>query len=85
LGHKARQQRALQFTYLADELGHILETRPVGGLSDSSWDSVLTPMRKPPRPLHIDTAEKQLAWDRYWERTVDWWESERANDRRSRW
>ena len=78
-------QRKNQFTYFCDELGHILETRPVGGMGGAEWDQVLTPLRKPVRPLEIDTPAKLKAWDDYWAHMVSWWESERLQERRARW
>lgn len=72
-----------RYTYITDELGHILETR--APLGDPSFDSYLTTFRKPNKPMFIDTPEKQAMWDSYWDNIVGWWEGERANERRQNW
>ena len=77
------KRRRTQYTYLADELGTILETH--AHIGDSSWDPVLTPFRKPNRPMFIDTPEKLEMWRSYWNNIEGWWEGERAAERRELW
>ena len=74
-------RRRTQYTYLADELGNILETHAFMG--DSAWDPVLTPFRKPNKPMFIDTPEKLAMWRSYWDNIEGWWDAERSSERRN--
>lgn len=74
------------YTYQADETGAILGTTPRDGLGDPTHDAVLGPrQRKPWAPPHVDTPEKKALWASYWDNVASWWESEREQEKRSRW
>jgi hypothetical protein len=83
---KGRNRNGLNFIYHIDDLGNIIETFPTqGGLAQNgAVDKTLGPWRKPNKPMHIDTPEKKLLWDRYWEEHIAWWEHERNQEFRDR-
>lgn len=80
-----KKRSRLQFSYLADELGHIVETRQAISPLDPSFDISMAPLRKPMRPPFIDTTEKVAMWNSYWDNVESWVESERMNERRRSW
>lgn len=69
------------FTYIADDYGYILETRPT---HDLAQDKTLGPWKRPNKPLFIDTPEKKAMWDSYWDNVVGWWDHERTQEFRDR-
>lgn len=72
------------YSYDIDETGVILGTRErFSGSGEVS--GTLAPLKKPNKPLFIDTPEKKAKWDAYWDEQVGRWEAERMNERRKKW
>lgn len=83
-GVRKQSNHRLQYTYLADELGTIMETHTFLG-DGASPAPALGPYRRPMRPMFIDTPQKLDMWRSYWDNVESWWEGERSNERRESW
>jgi hypothetical protein len=81
-GADARKDK-LQYRYLTDADGKIIETRPVDPY-DHVGGKTLGGMGKPKTPDHIDTPEKKAVWDKYWEGIIGWWDAEQRQEFRDR-